>query len=91
MALNVCILYYSRRQLTNGSLHITSMQSSLAGHYQCVATGDAGTVVSRVAILYLAGKCYSTQYLTCLARKLLDRIENGRVPSYISILAVRSA
>ncbi|XP_048001832.1 netrin receptor DCC [Leguminivora glycinivorella] len=43
-----------RKQLANGSLAIESMSATLAGHYQCVATGSAGSVVSRVALLYLA-------------------------------------
>ncbi|KAI8441313.1 hypothetical protein MSG28_014935 [Choristoneura fumiferana] len=30
------------------------MSAELAGHYQCVASGAAGSVVSRVAIVYLA-------------------------------------
>ncbi|XP_069364150.1 neogenin [Maniola hyperantus] len=44
-----------RRQLSNGSLVIESMSAALAGQYQCVATVDGvGTVVSRVANLFLA-------------------------------------
>ncbi|XP_045782410.1 neogenin isoform X2 [Maniola jurtina] len=44
-----------RRQLSNGSLVIENMSAALAGQYQCVATVDGvGTVVSRVANLFLA-------------------------------------
>ncbi|XP_045508170.1 neogenin [Colias croceus] len=44
-----------RKQLSNGSLVIESMTAALAGQYQCVATVEGvGTVVSRVATLFLA-------------------------------------
>ncbi|CAH0717029.1 unnamed protein product, partial [Brenthis ino] len=44
-----------RRQLANGSLAIENMSATLAGQYQCVATMDGiGTIVSRVASLFLA-------------------------------------
>ncbi|CAH2230644.1 jg4197 [Pararge aegeria aegeria] len=44
-----------RKQLSNGSLLIENMSAALAGQYQCVATVDGvGTVVSRVATLFLA-------------------------------------
>ncbi|KAH9632544.1 hypothetical protein HF086_012351 [Spodoptera exigua] len=44
-----------RKQLSNGSLWISEMSASLAGHYQCVASVDGvGTIVSRVALVFLA-------------------------------------
>ncbi|XP_072937571.1 netrin receptor DCC [Epargyreus clarus] len=44
-----------RKQLPNGTLVIESMSATLAGQYQCVAALDGvGTVVSRVATVFLA-------------------------------------
>lgn len=57
----------SRKQVANGSLVIESMSAALAGHYQCVATVEGvGTLVSRVATVFLAGNMtlYTIYYCT---------------------------
>ncbi|XP_052754189.1 LOW QUALITY PROTEIN: neogenin-like [Galleria mellonella] len=71
-----------RKQLTNGSLQIEKMSATLAGQYQCVVTVDGvGTIVSRVATIFLAelpvltpgprsvlGALGGTALLTCTMR-----------------------
>ncbi|KOB68905.1 Frazzled [Operophtera brumata] len=55
-----------KKQLPNGSLVIDSMSASLAGQYQCVVTVDGvGTIVSRIATVFLAGVAGSVALLTC--------------------------
>lgn len=64
-------LCVSRKQLPNGSLSITEMTAALAGHYQCVATVDGvGTILSRVATVFLAGK-FSSLVIFSLATRIM--------------------
>lgn len=49
--------------MANGSLLVEKMSSSLAGQYQCVAVVDGvGTIVSKIATLFLAGECLLSPY-----------------------------
>lgn len=55
----------SRKQLPNGSLLIESMSGALAGQYQCVVSVDGvGTIVSRIATLFLAGELAGNHFLS---------------------------